>query len=222
MTEPHDPYSLETLMAAMADGQLPALWTFHETFEGKLRHVVLSHVRSMYRHDVAADRERIDSLTTDAAVVIFERARSWKPGGAAPWNWAGRAIRSMIATEIGHRSVELGNDDGLDGEAGTDAAPVAGGVDLTIDALIAHDPAFVLFAEVYRSVGTARDQEAAWLFRTQKETGDPSPARTVAHHLGLSAANARQVHRRHFARVSERIWSDDRYTDLRDWAWFAA
>lgn len=124
MTDPRDPDPdpLAALMAAMAAGDLTALWTFHETYAAKLRHIVLANVRSMHRPDVATDRDRIDGLTADAAMVI----------------------------------------------------------------------------------------------------GDPSPARTVAHHLGLSAANARQVHRRHFARVQAEVWADDRYAELRDWQWFAA
>lgn len=224
MTDPRDPDPdpLAALMAAMAAGDLTALWTFHETYAAKLRHIVLANVRSMHRPDVATDRDRIDGLTADAAMVIFDRAGGWRPGGAAPWNWAARAIRSMIAADIGHRSVEFDADDGPEGEAGTAGADTADGTDLTLDGLAAHGPAFALFAELYRSVGSRRDQDAAWLFRTQKVIGDPSPARTVAHHLGLSAANARQVHRRHFARVQAEVWADDRYAELRDWQWFAA
>ena len=114
----------------MAAGAPAAWWSFHETFEAKLRAVVLANVRSMHRPDIVRDAERIDSLTADAAMVIFDRAAGWKPGGAKPWNWAARAIRSMIAAEIGHRQVELGNDDTLRGEAGSapvmsDAAPAA-------------------------------------------------------------------------------------------------
>ncbi|MEK9999316.1 MAG: hypothetical protein VW623_04355, partial [Acidimicrobiaceae bacterium] len=129
MTSPDDP--LEPLMAAMAAGDLAALWSFHETYEAKLRAVVLANVRSMHRPDIVRDAERIDSLTADAAMVIFDRAAGWKPGGAKPWNWAARAIRSMIAADIGHRQVALGNDDSLDGEAGS--APVMSDADLTIE-----------------------------------------------------------------------------------------
>jgi len=220
MPESDDP--LVALMAAMAAGDLAALWTFHETYEAKLRHIVLANVRSMYRPDIASDRDRIDALAADAAVVIFDRAAGWKPGGAAPWNWAARAIRSMVAAEIGHRSVELGADDGLDGEAGAAPSHTPGGADLTIEGLLDIDPRFSVFADAYRSVGSERDQEAAWLFRVQKVCGDPSPAHTVADELGLTPANARQIHKRHFARVQDQVWSDDRYATLRSWDWFAA
>ena len=53
MTSPDDP--LEPLMAAMAAGDLAALWSFHETYEAKLRAVVLANVRSMHRPDIVRD-----------------------------------------------------------------------------------------------------------------------------------------------------------------------
>ena len=220
MTSPDDP--LERLMAAMADGDLAALWEFHETFEVKLRAVVLANVRSMHRPDVVADRDRIDALTADAAMIVFDRAAGWRPGGAAPWNWAARAIRSMIAADIGHRSVELGNDDSLDGEAGAAPAGMGGGTDLTIEALASSHPGLAVLEEAYRSVSSERDQHAAWLFRVQKVNGDPSPAHTVADEFGISAANARQIHKRHFARVHAVVWNDERYLPLRALPWFAA
>ena len=54
------------------------------------------------------------------------------------------------------------------------------------------------------------------------ETDDPSPARTVADEFGISPANARKIHERHFTRVNAVIWADERYEPLRHWDWFAA
>lgn len=220
MTSPDDP--LEALMAAMAANDLAALWTFHETYEAKLRGTVLANVRSMHRPDVARDVERIDALTADAAMVIFDRAAGWQPGGAKPWNWAARAIRSMIAAEIGHRSVELGHDDSLDGEA--DVAPVStgGDIDLTIESLVARHPRLAAFAEAWRAVSSERDQDVAWLFRVQKVNGDPSPARTVADEFGISPANARKIHERHLTKVTRLVAADERFEALRTWEWFVA
>lgn len=217
MSIPDDP--LEALMARMAAGELAALWEFHETFETRLRGVVLSNVRSMGRRDVAADTDRIKALTADAAAVIFHRSAGWKPGGAKPWNWAGRAIRSMIAADIGHRSVELGHDDTLEGEVND--AP-AGGADLTLERFVSLHSSHELFGEAYCSVSSDRDQLAAWLFRVQKVNDDPSPAHTVSDEFGITAAHARKIHERHFSRVHALIWSDDRYAPLRTWKWFEA
>lgn len=212
--------SLETLMAAMASGDLAALWTFHETFASHLRSVVLANVRSMHRFDVANDADRIDSLTADAAMVIFDRASGWRPGGAKPWNWAALAIRSMVAAEIGHRLAELADDESADGQVG--GAASASDADLTIERFVSLAAEFAPFAEAWGAVGSVRDQQAAWLFRVQKETGDPSPAHTVANEFGISPANARKIHQRHFERVNEVIWNDERFEPLRRWEWFAA
>ena len=210
---------LESLMARMAAGEFAALWTFHELFVGRLRSVVLRNVRSMGRHDVAADAGRIDSLATDAAVLIFRRAGGWQPGGAKPWTWAELAIRSMIAADIGHRLVELGSDDACEGEVSGAEVGIA---DLTPEGCMSLDPSFGLFVEAFRAVSSDRDQLAAWLFRIQKVNGDPSPARTVAHMHGITPANARQIHTRHFARVRQLVWADERFEPLRSWEWFAA
>jgi len=213
---------LERLMSAMATGDLAALWEFHETFEPKLRAVVLANIRSMHRPDIASDRDRVDALTADAAVVIFDRAAGWQPGGAKPWNWAARAIRSMVAADIGHRSVELGNDDILDGEADAVRSEHSNGADLTIERLASIDPALTILEDAYRSVSSERDQQAAWLFRVQKVNGDPSPAHTVADEFGISPAYARKIHERHFARVRAAVLEEDRYRPLRALPWFAA
>lgn len=217
MSDPDDP--LESLMARMAAGELAALWEFHELFEPRLRGVVLGNVRTMGRRDVAADTGRIDALVADAATVIFHRAGGWKPGGAKPWNWAGRAIRSMIAADIGHRSVELGHDDTLEGEVNDTPA---GAADLTVERFVSLDPSHALFGEAYAAVSSDRDQLAAWLFRVQKVNGDPSPAHTVADEFGVSAAHARKIHERHFSRVRALVWAEHRYEPLRSWRWFEA
>ena len=161
-------------------------------------------------------------LTAEAAIVIFHRAGGWKPGGARPWSWANRAIRSMIAAEIGHRSVELGHDDSLDGEAGVAFVSTEGDADLTIDRIVELNPALAAFVEAYRAVSSERDQDAAWLYRIQKLNGDPSPAHTVADEFGITPTYARQIHKRHFGRVHELVWSDERFAALRAWDWFVA
>ena len=79
-------------------------------------------------------------------MVIFDRAAGWKPGGAKPWTGHAGAIRSMIVAEIGHRQVELGNDDSLDGEAGS--APVVSDADLTIEGIVALAPELEPLVEV--------------------------------------------------------------------------
>ena len=44
----------------------------------------------------------------------------------------------------------------------------------------------------------------------------------LADEFGISPANARKIHERHFTRVNAVIWADERYEPLRHWDWFAA
>ena len=145
-------------------------------------------------------------MALDACLLIADRASGWKPGGAKPWTWAFRAIRSQVATSIGHRVVELDELDASDGDAGSHDPAVA---DLTVGsrvvdelgALISRHPRVGLLDQAIRAVGRERDQRVYWEYRIQQGMGDPSPAHTVAAEFGLNSANVRQIARRHGARV---------------------
>ena len=40
--------------------------------------------------------------------------------------------------------------------------------------------------------------------------------------FGITPTYARQIHKRHFGRVHELVWSDERFAALRAWDWFVA
>lgn len=219
MTENDDP--LDRIMAGMATGDAAFLFAFVEAFGPKVRWVVRGIVESMGRHDIVHNDDELDGLTLDACEVIFARAGSWKPGGAAPWNWAHKAIRSEVARAIGHRVVEL--DDDFDGEAGSrnDVAVV----DLTgdeLDVLIDRHPSVRLLDEAIRSVGSPAVQDLYWEYRLQQGFGDPSPAHTVGARFGKSPAAVRQACKRHGDAVWRVVRTDPRFADLLDHGWFAA
>ncbi len=216
---------LNQMMSGMASGDLAWLWAFHETFEGRLRGVVLRHLRSMGRHDVAADRARVAELVVDASMVIFDRASGWHRGAAMPWNWAGLAIRSQIAAELGHRTTEFSDTDGGDMNNGEVSARPRAVVDPAVDSLTRlaeRFPPVRLLRDAFESVGSLRNQQIAWLFRVQKIEGDPSPAHTVAAEFGITPVNARKIHQRHWDRVQTVVLADERYSSLRGLDWFAA
>lgn len=218
MTESDDP--LDQLMAGMATGDAAFLFAFVDEFGPTVRAVVRRIVESMGRHDIARDGDELDGLALDACDVIFARAGSWRPGGAAPWNWAFKAIRSEVARAIGHRVVEL--DDQVDGEADSRAGAV---VDLTGDdlgVLIGRHPAVRLLDDAIRSVGTASAQDLYWEYRLQQGFGDPSPAHTVAHRFGKTPAAVRQACKRHGDAVWRIVQAEPRFADLLHHGWFAA
>ena len=165
----------------------------------------------------------LDGLTLDACDVVFRRAGGWKPGGAAPWNWAHKAIRAEVARSIGHRVVEFNPDhDDRDSEVGHHGGVVS---DLAADdlgVLINRNPRVGLLDQAIRSVGSERDQLVYWEYRIQQGMGDPSPAHTVGARFGLKPDNVRQLCRRHGKKVWSIVATDRMFAELRDHGWFAA
>jgi hypothetical protein len=210
------------LMAAMAGGDGQAVCALSVEFGGALATVVRRHLRDLNRADVLSDADEVEHLVQTAALVVFDRARGWRPGAALPWTWADRAIRHAIAIDLGHPSVELDTDrqaDALESVLGSTVAAVAGpggGVVVGFDADRVRHPKLRLFREAIGRVGSERDQCVHWEYEVQKGLGDPSPAVTVAAQFGLRADNVRQITRRHRQKVRTLIDSDGRYAALRD------
>ena len=109
---------LADCMARLAGGDTAFVFTFHQHYGARLEGVVRSILRDMGRIDVARDRDQVGAMALDACLLIADRAAGWKVGGAKPWTWAFRAIRSQVASSIGHRVIELDECDWSDGEAG--------------------------------------------------------------------------------------------------------
>jgi len=241
-----DDDDLCTCMQGMAAGDAAFLFMFHERFASKLTWVVRDMVKSMGRLDIAHDADEIDGLVIDACEVIFLRAGGWHPGGALPWNWASRAIRSRVAAGIGHRLAEFddehngGEADGsasycpdleISGVEGEASSRAAGATDLTpetdplgaeIASLVFADPRAGLLDRAVRAVGVDRSQQICWQYGIQKALKDPSPAVTVGRMFDLEPGNIRQIFRRHRAKVLELIRTDDQFEPLREISWFAA
>jgi len=224
-------------MEGMAAGDPAFLFTFHERFGEKIGWVVRDMVRGMGRLDILRNADEIDGLVIDACEVVFIRSAGWHPGGARPWNWAAKAIRSRVAGVIGHRLVEFddrGDDTceltpatgstGIEGEANGMQAEAA---DLTLDTgtiaeMLSADPRASLLDRAIRSVGRERNQMICWQYSVQKALGDPSPAVTVAGMFGLKPGNVRQIHHRQKVKVEALVNSDDQFQSLREIVWFAA
>ena len=201
-------------MAAMAVGDAAFIFTFIEHFGGHLAGAVRRIVAEMGRTDVLADNAEIDGLVHDAAFFVFDHAAAWQPdGGALPWVWAERGIRTLVATAVGHRVVAEADD--LEAEVTT--APGCGG-DLGPDDLghlVALWPQLDLAVEAVRAVSNERDSGVFMQYRLQQRLGDQSPASTVAAMFGLSPANVRQIHHRVRRRLGP-VLSSDRYRPIAD------
>lgn len=229
---------VEELMADMAAGDSDAVWQLVDEFGSVLRASVLRLVTEWGRRDVAVDESEIQGLVCDVALMLFERASAWDPeGGALPWTWAERAIRSLVAAHLGHQRV--GGDPGRVFEAqlevvtsscsigvGTGDSSATGGGDRSsleeLRDLADAREAIALLLSGIEQVASERDQAVHTEYRLQRRLGDPNPADTVAALLDLNPANVRQIDSRVRRRMRDLTESDERYASLRDLAWLAA
>lgn len=205
---------LVRLMAAMAAGDQAALFPFFEEFGDRLRGTVRSSLRSLQRHDVAANPEDVHHLALDAAMIIFDRAASWNPDGALPWTWARRAIHAEVVRFLGHPSVDI-TELGLENHE----APTALGTDVDLRVLAADHDGLALLVQALTEIASDRDADVHLQFQTQKVLGDPSPAHTVADLSDLSPANVRQINNRVRRKLSALAARNPTFAALTDLSW---
>jgi len=207
--------ALSRAMAALAVDRAQVV-PFVGAYGGRLAGVVRRHLRDLGRADLAYDRDEVQGLVWDVALVLHDHAGGWRPGGALPWNWAAKPIRSNIASFIGHARADV------DTEALADEAvpPLEAVVDVDFDLAADTNPLLGLVREALGAVGATEVQRRVHLeYRLQKALGDPSPARTVGGLFGLSDANVRQIDRRVRVQLTRVVDGSDRYRALRTIPW---
>ncbi len=222
---------LERIMKALAAGDRAFVFTLYNRFGDRIGAKVRHVLRDLGRPDLAASDDEVGGFVLDVCLLLAERAGGWRPGGALPWVWADRAVRSEIARLIGHRTVPLVPDGGdADGDGGvpegplvvrcgTDGEPTPGD-GCSAATVFAHHPGLALLAEAIRSVGSARAQDILLEYALQCALGDPSPSHTVARITGLSPDNVRQIAGRQRRRVQALVKAEDRFAPLRGLKWF--
>lgn len=196
---------LAELMGRMARGDAAAVFVLIHEHGGELAAVVRRHLRSWGRHDLLRRDDEVDHLVQTAALVLLDRAASWRPGGAAPWVWADLAIRHALARDVGHPTIELDPD--RHEPAGHEPGPE--GRDPDLETLARRHPGFRRFRAALAAVTSPRDRAVVETYLIQQALGDPSPALTVAARTGLSPPNVRQIVCRARRRVRARIGVDD-------------
>jgi hypothetical protein len=208
---------LDVLMARMAARDGAAVFTFIDAFGGELARVVRSILREFGRIDLLRSSDEVDFLVQSAALVIFDRASAWKPGGAPPWVWARLAIRAAVVRDIGHPTADF--DDGRFDDGGGERARRRGRArrdadhavasehsgDVDLDALAGRHDGFRQVRRAIASVASDRDREVVEQFLVQQSSSDPSPSHTVAAESGLSSANVRQIVSRTRRRVRRHL-----------------
>ncbi len=207
---------LEEVMRRLIEGDLAMVWALSTQFGEELARVIRRHLRSMGRLDVVTDPGRVEGMVIDVALWFFDHGAGYDPATSLPWVWADKPIRSLVAAEVGHRSVELDtvNEDRASAPAGPSGSAVA-----ELRALADREPSVALLIEAAEEVGSERDALVHLEYRMQRALGDPSPSHTVADMVGLGAANIRQIDTRMRKKVARLISVDDRFRPLEELAW---
>lgn len=210
-----DPEVLRQDMEALAADPARVV-PFVAAYGDRLAHVARHHLGELGRRDLAGDRDELQGLVWEIALVIQDNAAGWRPGGALPWTWAYRAIRSHVAAAIGHARAETDVDD-LPDRAAPPAIPAA---EVDFDALADGHTALGLLRQALGEVRATDVQRRVHLeYRLQKAMGDPSPSKTVGALFDLSPANVRQIDRRVRTALTEVVVADPRYRPLRAIPW---
>jgi hypothetical protein len=204
-------------MAALAADRAQVVH-FVEAYGDRLAGTVRSILRELGRGDLAGRDDEVSGLVWDAALAIWEHAGSWEAGGAMPWTWARKAIRSEVAAFIGHARADVDPDELA--ERAEDAP--AHTEDIDVEELAHANPLLGLWWEAVARTGASdRNRRIHAEYRIQHSCGDPSPAHTVERHLGVRADNVRQIDRRLRVALARVVAADERYSALRDIPWLA-
>ena len=206
---------LEEVMRRLIEGDLAMVWALSTEFGEEVARVIRRHLRSMGRSEVITEPGRVEGLVIDVALWFKDHGSGYDPSASLPWVWADKPIRSLVAADVGHRTVEF---EPAIGEALP--ATVDGSV-AELRELAERDRSVALLIEAAEEVGSERDATVHLEYRVQKALGDPSPSHTVADMVGLRAANIRQIDTRMRKKVAELVELDDRFRPLKELAWLS-
>ncbi len=98
---------LEEVMRRLIEGELAMVWALSTEFGEDLARVIRRHLRSMGRSEVITEPGRVEGLVIDVALWFLDHGTAYDPSASLPWVWADKPIRSLVAAEIGHRTVEF-------------------------------------------------------------------------------------------------------------------
>lgn len=209
---------LETMMANMQDQDLAAVWSFVIEFESELSKSIQHHLRAIARTELGSDRDFVSGLVLDIG-MMFLTAGAWKPEGALPWVWAGRAISHLVGEAAGHRSVPV--EDHQHAVSADMASPAEAAADIGLDELASEDATVQKLRLAITIVGSDRDQRVHIDYQTQIADGDPSPSHTVAETHGISPSNVRQIDRRMRCKLQRLAATETEFNELEELRWLA-
>ncbi len=211
---------LAVIMRLMAGGDAAAVFMLYGEFGAPIAGAVRRHLAAVGVR--AAPREDIDGLVIEACLELFDCAGGWDPdGGALPWNWAERRLRTMVS-----RSVDRHTDPFDDEWTETPGAEcdAAGGEEpepLEVLRRCQGVPLCDLLMDALTELGSDRDRRLLLEMGLQRSLGDPSPALTVAPRFGMQPPAVRQAVKRMKDKLRGLARTDVRYASLADIALLA-
>ena len=212
--EPTDEGAVARLMARVAAGDRPAIWSLREVADVPVRARVRGELR---RLGVRYEAEDLDALVTDAVLALADVAGTWRPGGAPPWAWAHHRVVGVVHRFVGTFADSLdeiggGDPDGALGwlESRVTGTSSASGLSLTavdpegavgdtlgaLARLAATSPEIAALDAALTAVASRRDR-AVWLaVLDERASGNGHPAVTVGARFAMRPEAVRQaVHR---------------------------
>ncbi len=231
----HDRYDdeLVAIMGRLATGDDAAVVTLYERYGGPIAAAVQRVARGRRGR---IERDDLDGLVFEVCFELAHVAGAWSPeGGALPWVWARHRVANVVDRVLGQWALPLGHDLPADGDdpreagwsagraveawgiAGTAGVAVPEGASLVtaLERLGPNLDSARLLAEAL-DVGriSPRDRELWLEYAYEKQSGNRSPAATVAPGFGMNEDTVRQAARRARQRVRSLAARDERFAPL--------
>lgn len=207
---------LGEIMAHLAAGDVAWVYTLKAHHGTRIAAAVRRVLGELGQARVARDADEVDDIVDEVCFdVLFEKAASWRPdGGALPWVWAEKAIRSLIVARVGHRRADV-DEETLAALPAPTPPPGPGPTGDVWADTCRSDAGLALLDRAVTAVTNERDRVVFVEYLVQKSLDDPSPSDTVAGIVELSSANVRKINERVRRRLTRLIDEDPMYTSLR-------
>lgn len=203
-------------MSRLAAGDPAAIFALNEHHGHRIVGVVRRQLTHLGYGPI--DGADLSDLVLDACMALADVATAWRPGGAAPWNWAEGRIRAIVNGWVGVYADSIDDDHArqlVDDRLA--AASDEPDLDATFRDLVERVPIVSMVRDAAR---IARLDDAGLLllvdYRIHQHQGDPSPAHTLAARHGVTPEALRQRVSRCRRRLRQVIQSDERFAPIAD------
>jgi hypothetical protein len=209
---------LVAIMRRLAEGDDAAAVTLYERYGGPIAAAVQ---RVAGRRRRRLDRDELDGAVLEVCFELGSVAAGWSPdGGALPWVWARHRVANVVDRMLGQWSEPLDEAQLARLECDPPAVGPATAGGSMLDALARLVPnldSARLLAEALDHEGiSARDRELWLEYAFEKQSGNASPAATVAPVVGMKEGSVRQAARRARVRLLRLAAHDERFASLAD------